>query len=968
VPLRLIAGPPNSGRAGLILDRLEEVLDRDPVLVVPTREDVDRFEIELDQRGAGFGATILLFNGLFEAAAAATGAGGLLPLTEAQRLGAVRAAIANANLGPLSDSARRAGFAAAAAEVTGDLGAATLDPATVTANAVAAGDRYLDGVASIYAAYHELLAELGRSDAHGLAREATAALRADPGAWGGRPVLLYGFDDLSVEQRELVHALSDAADVTATVTYEDREAFAARAALREELKALGGEVEAELEADPGNTASPLLFHLDRNFLVPGAPRHENGPDSGLVMLEAAGVRGQAEQIGGEVAELLGAGVPPGKIAVALRSAERDGPLYDSVFEGLGIPAATHAELPLASTATGRALLLALRSVRRGAPAQDLVAYLRCPGRAYADQVDWLERTVRRERLATAEQALEAWSGRDLYELDELRRADGEGLLRAAAGLATRIAEYPDERRAAMPGSRRRLELRAGALAARSLAELADAAAEGLPVSGADAAIAALEDLPVPLWEGAAPSRVTISTPYRLRAGRFSHVFVAPLQLGEFPRPGRTDAMLGDDQRVQIGLPKRAEAEQEERYLFAVCLSLPEERLYLCWQGSDEEGMAAVRSPFVEEVTELIEGAPETQRRPLATAALSPADPADLAPRFEAARARTALPGPLTDDVVLAELGGRVLFGASTLEGFRTCSYRWFVSHELGPQPIDPFPEAMMMGSVVHAALEALYGEPPSLEPRPTATTVEAWIERGRELVAAAAREAGLAGPEPGPIALRVRAEQQVVSFVRRDARAETAMLPVAEMMEAGFGEREEDIRPPLEIGGFKLHGKIDRVDIAGAEGAQRALLRDYKTSRSVTPAAKLEETGKLQLQLYSIAVAELWGIAPAGALYEPLGATDSHRPRGIVNAEEVGLIGEVGLFSNDVLAEEEFAAVLDRARELAGEIVERMRAGDIARDPLEQTCPKWCEFAPICRRERARPVPEDDEDDDEDAA
>ena len=41
---------------------------------------------------------------------------------------------------------------------------------------------------------------------------AIAALRARPDAWGGRPVLLYGFDDLTAEQLELVAALAAAAD------------------------------------------------------------------------------------------------------------------------------------------------------------------------------------------------------------------------------------------------------------------------------------------------------------------------------------------------------------------------------------------------------------------------------------------------------------------------------------------------------------------------------------------------------------------------------------------------------------------------------------------------------------------------------------------------------------------------------------------------------------------------------------
>ena len=47
MPLKLIHGPPNSGRAGRIRRGLIGVLDRDPVLVVPTVDDVYSFEREL---------------------------------------------------------------------------------------------------------------------------------------------------------------------------------------------------------------------------------------------------------------------------------------------------------------------------------------------------------------------------------------------------------------------------------------------------------------------------------------------------------------------------------------------------------------------------------------------------------------------------------------------------------------------------------------------------------------------------------------------------------------------------------------------------------------------------------------------------------------------------------------------------------------------------------------------------------
>jgi hypothetical protein len=78
--LPLVVGPPNSGRAGEIRARLEAALDRDPVLVVPTLDDADRFERELCTQSpahcaggtAIVGASIRTFRAFTDEVAAAT--------------------------------------------------------------------------------------------------------------------------------------------------------------------------------------------------------------------------------------------------------------------------------------------------------------------------------------------------------------------------------------------------------------------------------------------------------------------------------------------------------------------------------------------------------------------------------------------------------------------------------------------------------------------------------------------------------------------------------------------------------------------------------------------------------------------------------------------------------------------------------------------------------------------------------
>jgi hypothetical protein len=136
----------------------------------------------------------------------------------------------------------------------------------------------------------------------------------------------------------------------------------------------------------------------------------------------------------------------------------------------------------------------------------------------------------------------------------------------------------------------------------------------------------------------------------------------------------------------------------------------------------------------------------------------------------------------------------------------------------------------------------------------------------------------------------------------------------------------------------------------------------------VTPREKFEEQAKLQLPLYLLAVERHWGAEPVGGLYHPLRGTSTRRPRGVVAEQAAGDLADYGLYPRDVVDAEGLEELLADSRRRAGEIVARMRAGDIRRDPGPRrglrghdVCPPFCTFAPICRRDRA-PEYEEDED------
>ncbi|HEV3485162.1 MAG TPA: hypothetical protein VG106_07125, partial [Vicinamibacterales bacterium] len=69
--LTLLAGPANAGKVALLLERYLGELDREPVLIVPNRSDVERVERDLLRRcGCLLGGEIGTFDDLFRRIAA----------------------------------------------------------------------------------------------------------------------------------------------------------------------------------------------------------------------------------------------------------------------------------------------------------------------------------------------------------------------------------------------------------------------------------------------------------------------------------------------------------------------------------------------------------------------------------------------------------------------------------------------------------------------------------------------------------------------------------------------------------------------------------------------------------------------------------------------------------------------------------------------------------------------------------
>ncbi len=972
MPISVIHGPPNSGRARAIRVRLEDSLDREPVLVVPTADDTARFERELvSEGGAVLGAAIQTFGGLTDEIAAATGAPIRPLLTEAQRLALVRSVTRGTELRILAASRGQPGFAPVLDRLLSELQAALVAPDDLAAAAGELdGGEYEAELATLYAAYSDRRERAGRDDAHSAAAAVASSLRQRPDAWGGRPVLVYGFDDLTEEQLYLLDALGAAAEVTVAVNYEDNDALTARAKLLARLTdELSADIVEQLPFDPTYTASATLRELDRRLFEVTDSRVE--PDGGLALLECGGERGEAEAVAGEIARLLAAGIAADEVVVVLRRPEAQGGLYNQVLGGLGIPVAVEGSVPLTHTAVGTGVVALGRCSSPDAGADDLLEFLRAtPGTEPQSIADGVERRARREAIRTASEAMEGWKGpqRDVARIRDAR--EPAAWLRELAAAARRLAEDPHAgtepveetggpRETEVPFEP--LEVRAAEAAASTLEELAEL--ERLPGCTPPTpaeALEALDDVRVPLWRGPTERRVRVLSPYRVRAARARHLFCASLQDGEFPGPEVVDPLLGEERRRRLGIGAltRTDPALEERYLFHACVARPTERLWLSWRSSDEEGRPAARSPFVDDVLDLLapnaEGAEERlkQVHGLDRVVFMPEDAPshralDRALAAVGPRSDPVLPGPLVSAAVLRELAERNPVGAGTIEKWIECPYRWFVDHELKPQRLDPQPEALTTGSIVHEVLERLYRDPPGDDRIPRLGDLERWRSRARELLTEAAEQRGLTADRPLAGVALARMRAQIDRLLERESRSETELRPF--LLEASFGDGEDAVRPPLRLGDLELHGTIDRVDVTPDE--RFGVVYDYKTSSKVTSGAKLAEEGKLQLQLYARAIRDQWGIEPLGGLYYQLGGSKDPKPRGFVAAGDA--TEGLDLKGPDFVNPENVAETVETGVETARERAAAMRRGAIGRDPNGGECPSWCSYQPICRLERA---------------
>jgi DNA helicase-2/ATP-dependent DNA helicase PcrA len=746
-------------------------------------------------------------------------------------------------------------------------------------------------LARAYVRYQALLEEAGCIDFGDQVGLALKLVRSSPAALAEiqkrfRYVLVDEFQDTNRAQSELVSLVADrhrnltvvgdddqsiyrfrGAAISNILGFRDRYATARTIVLRRNYRSRPAILEAAHRLIAFNDPDRLEVRAGISKRL--VAERGTDPAGRTVRLEThPSGHDEADRIAAEIADRIGAGTAPRDVAILVRANSHADPILRSL-DAAGVPWRFSGTSGLYARPEVRRLLAFLRAIADlgssvdlygvaiGEPyhlgGEDLTAIVtsaRRRNRTLWDVLEELDRQPGILRISPASRAAVSRLVADLRELSTIahERPAGEVLyafLRRSGTLGRLAAE-------ATVGAEEQL---------RNVARFFDIVRAQSTLLADDRATFLAGHLQTLIEAGDDPATadldpdadaVAVLTVHKAKGLEFPIVYLPGLVAGRFPIPGRRDALalpavLGDvadadDDDVQL---------REERRLFYVALTRARDELVLS-HAVDYGGVGVRRlSPFVLEALDL----PPTAVDPVVKASRA-------LDRIEAA---SGAPQPSSAAAVSAPRDEPLTLSFSGIDAYLSCPLKYKLGHVVHV-PVPPH-HAMIYGSALHRAVQEFHrrharGDVMSQADLQaafeTAWTNEGFLSRDHEDA-------------------RLAAGRETLRRFRAAQLAPGAVIPA-------YVERDFS----FAIGGDRVRGRWDRVDIEAASGPtrspagepaapsadtvaptfellgrERVTITDYKTSDVSDPAkARQRARESLQLQIYAMGYEAVSGRLP----------------------------------------------------------------------------------------------------------
>ena len=419
--------------------------------------------------------------------------------------------------------------------------------------------------------------------------------------------------------------------------------------------------------------------------------------------------------------------------------------------------------------------------------------------------------------------------------------------------------------------------------------------------------------------------VAVLTVHKAKGLEYPVVIIPGLVAGRFPAASRREPLALPESLAGVGETDGDPHLQEERRLFYVAMTRARDELILT-HAADYGGARARRvSPFVLEALDL----PTSDGTPGAGAT------------WAAAVERLAAMAPSPAEPLAREAGpieGQLLLSHSSIDAYLTCPRRYQYSHVLHV-PTAPH-HSLIYGSALHQAVQEFHraegrgrilSEAELIGAFEAGWTNEGFVSREHELARLEAGRGALlrfrtARLEPGTVAPawverdfsfslggdRIRGRFDRVDIVALDGRGRAAEVDVAAALAEASGPAERP-RPRADVVEPSL----------GLLGREEVTITDYKSSDVRDPAkARQRARESLQLQIYAMAYEAMSGRLPDAVQLHFL---------------DSGLVGRA-------LPD---AGRLERARGQIASAAAGIRARDYTPTPTTMAC-TYCPFREIC--------------------